>query len=158
MRNLFGVTQSLIPDPCTFSNPGSDIYHIMQLSTDDDTGLDYLEEVGQMSISTQINSFRDLTDMSYILARLNAGDSSVLNARSSFYGDVSDLPHDHRAALDIINNARMYFDHLSDDIKVKFDNDFAKWFSSAGSADWSAKMTVNPDPAPVPAAESDGNV
>lgn len=158
MRNPFGITLSLIPDCCTFSEPGSDIYHIMQLSTDDDTGLDCLEEVGQMSISTQINSYRDLTDMSYILARLNAGDASVLNARPSFYGDVSDLPYDHRAALDIINNARAYFDHLSDDVKVKFDNDFSKWFSSAGSDDWSAKMTVNPDPVPVSASESEGNV
>lgn len=157
MRNLFGITQSFIPDPCTYSEPGSDIYHILQLTIDDDTGLDCLEEVGQMSISTQINSYRDLTDMSYILARLNAGDASVLNARPAFYGDVSDLPQDHRAALDIINNARTYFDHLSDDVKIKFDNDFSKWFSSAGSADWSAKMTVNPDPAPVSAAECDGN-
>ena len=144
MRNLFGVTQSTIPDPCTFSEAGSDIYEIKQLTHDDD-GQEVLEVTGKLSISTQINSFKDLTDMSYIMARLAAGDDSVLNARQPLYGDFSDLAYDHRSALDHINNARVYFDHLPDEVRVKFDNDFRNWFSDAGSDSWIDKMIVHPD-------------
>lgn len=147
MRNQFGVTLSTIPDPCTFSSPGSDIYIIRELRKDDD-GIDYLAEVGRMSVSESINSWRDMTDMSYIMSRLAAGDSSVLNVKQGMYGDFADMPYDHRAVLDTITTARQYFDNLPDDVRAKFGDNFADWFSEAGDPEWIVKMTKNPDPVP----------
>ncbi len=149
MRNPFGVTLSTIPDSCTFSEPGSDVYVIRKLVKNDD-GFDELVDTGKQSVSTMINAWADFCDMTYILSRLNAGDASVLNAVPEQYGDVSDMPHDHRQMLNLVNNARTYFDQLPEETRLKFDNDFAKWFSEAGSDDWSDKMTVRPDPTPVP--------
>lgn len=156
MRNPFGVTQSNLPDCNTFCNPGSDIYVMRQLAQDD-VGRDYLQDVGKISISERINSFRDFTDMSYILARLAAGDASVLNVRNdAMYGDFTGMPYDPRAMLDTINNARNYFDHLPADVRAKFGDDFVAWFSDAGDPEWVSKMIKNPDTsAPVEEPKGD---
>lgn len=146
MRNPYGVTVDNIPDADTFCRAGNDIQLLYELVSDN--GCDYLVETGRQSISTMINAWRDCTDMSYILSRLNAGDASVLNVRpDAFYGDVSDMPYDHRAALTAITNARTYFDHLPDDIRAKFDDDFQRWFSEAGDDAWIDKMVRNAAPA-----------
>ena len=143
MRNNFGVTLDMIPDPCTFSEPGSDIYVVRKLVKNDD-GFDELVPTGKQSISSMINAWADYCDMAY---------ASVLDVVPETYGDVSDMPHDHRAALNTIQSARTYFDNLPDETKAKFDNDFTKWFSDAGSDAWSAAMTVRPDSAPVDKSE-----
>lgn len=144
MRNQFGLTLDMIPDPCTFSEPGSDIYVVRKLVKNDD-GFEELVATGKQSISSMINAWADYCDMAYIISRLNAGDASVLDVVPDTYGDVSDMPHDHRAALNTIQSARTYFDNLPEETRAKFDNDFAKWFSDAGSEAWSAAMTVRPD-------------
>lgn len=148
MRNQFGLTLDMIPDPCTFSEPGSDIYFERKLVKNDE-GFDELIVTGKRSISSMINAWADYCDMAYIISRLNAGDSSVLNVVPEQYGDVSDLPYDHRAALDTVVSARTYFDNLPEETRQKFDNDFTKWFSDAGSDAWAAAMTVRPDASPV---------
>lgn len=149
MRNPFGVKQSNIPDCNTFCNSGSDIYVIRQLAKDDD-GKDYLQETGKISISERINSFRDFTDMAYILARLSAGDDSVLNVcTDAMYGDFSGMPYDHRALQDTVNNARNYFDHLPADVRAKFNDDFVTWFSDVGDPEWVNKMVKQSDSSSV---------
>lgn len=149
MRNPFGITLDKIPSPCTFTNPGSDIYVLHELSTDE-SGQECLVETGRQSISTMINAWKDCTDMSYILARLNAGDASVLDMHpEAFYGDVSDMPYDHRAALTAIQNARTYFDNLPAETRQKFGDSFENWFSEAGDAGWIKKMMKEPEAAPV---------
>lgn len=153
MRNQFGVTLDLIPDPCTFSEPGSDIYFERKLVKNDE-GFDELVVTGKRSISTMINAWADYCDMAYIISRLNAGDSSVLNVAPEQYGDVSDLPFDHRAALDTVMSARTYFDNLPEETRQKFDNSFEKWFGDAGSQSWVDNMTVRPDA--VPPVENSG--
>lgn len=140
MRNPFGVRVDCVSSACTFSNPGSDIQALYEL-VKDDLDQEVLVQVGQQSVSTLINSWSDLTDMSYILSRLNAGDASVLNVMpNAFYGDVTDMPHDHRAALTAIQNARTYFDNLPEETRAKFDDSFENWFGDAGSESWISRM------------------
>lgn len=151
MRNPYGITVDTIPSACTFTDPGSDIYVLREL-VKQPNGFEELVETGRQSISTMINAWKDMTDMSYIMSRLNAGDASVLNVRSdAFFGDVSDMSFDHRAALDTIVNARTYFDNLPAEIRAKFGDSFESWFSEAGDESWVKKM-VN-DPVSVPVAE-----
>ena len=152
MRNKFGVSLALVPDPCTFSSPGSDLYLIRELRTAED-GSEYLAVTGRQSVSEAINAWRDMTDMSYIMSRLAAGDATVLAVNDGFYGDFSDMPHDHRAVLDTITTARQYFDNLPDSVRAKFDDDFVKWFSEAGDPAWVDKMVKNPDPEPAPVVD-----
>lgn len=109
-----------------------------------------LNETGKFDISEFINSYADTTDMAFILSRLAAGDSSVLNVQHGFYGDSSLLSNDHRAALDTVISAQTYFDNLPQDIRDKFNDSFVDWIQSAGTPDWVSRMAVHNAPRDTP--------
>lgn len=138
-------TLSHICDGNTFiSSPGSPVKLIFTPAYED--GQIILNETGKYDISEFINSYADTTDMSYILARLSAGDSSVLNISKGFYGDASILPDDHRAALDTVISAQTYFDNLPKETRDKFNDSFVEWIQSAGTKEWVSRMVKNPVP------------
>lgn len=136
---------SLICDGNTFiSSAGSPVKLIFTPAYED--GQIVLNETGKFDISEFINSYADTTDMSFILARLSAGDSSVLNVSQGFFGDASILADDHRAALDTVISAQTYFDNLPKDIRDKFNDSFVEWIQSAGTQEWISRMVKNPVP------------
>lgn len=148
---------SLICDGNTFiSSSGSPVKLIFTPAFED--GQIVLNETGKFDISEFINSYADTTDMSFILARLAAGDSSVLNVSQGFFGDSSILSHDHRAALDTVISAQTYFDNLPKDTRDKFNDSFVEWIQSAGTKEWVSRMVINPDsPVPDNSTESEVN-
>lgn len=148
---------SHICDGNTFmSNPGSPVKLIFTPAFQD--GQIVLNETGKFDISEFINSYADTTDMSFILARLSAGDSSVLNVSQSFYGDASFLSPDHRSALDTVISAQTYFDNLPKETRDKFNDSFVEWIQSAGTKDWVSRMMKNPvPPTPDNSTESEVN-
>ena len=158
MRN--GVTLSTIADPDTFVSQAGDPIHLLYspILKDGDIAL---VEAGKQSIPDYINSHKELCDMSFILSRLAAGDASVLNAREAFYADVSELSWNRAEMLQHVSDMQMYFDHLPDAVREKFDNSFPTWISSAGTPEWSDKMTLPlkdrqpsaSSPAPIPSVE-----
>ena len=134
---------SNICDGNTFiSDPGSPVKLIFTPAFED--GQIILNETGKFDISEFINSYADTTDMSFILARLSAGDSSVLNVSQGFFGDASILSNDHRAALDTVISAQTYFDNLPKETREKFNDSFVEWIQSAGTKEWVSRMVVNP--------------
>lgn len=136
---------SYICDGNTFvSSPGSPVKLIFTPAFED--GQIILNETGKFDISEFINSYADSTDMSFILARLAAGDSSVLNVSQGFFGDASILSEDHRAALDTVISAQTYFDNLPKETREKFNDSFVEWIQSAGTKEWVSRMVKNPVP------------
>lgn len=134
---------SLICDGNTFiSDSGSPIKVIFTPAYED--GQIILNETGKFDISEFINSYADTTDMAFILSRLAAGDSSVLNVSQGFFGDASILTDDHRAALDTVISAQTYFDNLPKETREKFNDSFVEWIQSAGTKDWVSRMVKNP--------------
>lgn len=113
-----------------------------------------LNETGKFDIAEYINSYADTTDMSFILSRLAAGDDSVLNVQRGFFGDASILSNDHRAALDTVISAQVYFDNLPKETRDKFHDSFVEWIQSAGTSEWVSRMVANV-PATSPSAESE---
>lgn len=113
-----------------------------------------LNESGKFDIAEFIGSYAETTDMAFILSRLAAGDSSVLNVQNGFYGDSSLLSNDHRAALDTVISAQTYFDNLDKETRDKFHDNFVEWIQSAGSPEWISRMLKNPVPADDAAASS----
>lgn len=150
-------TLSHICDGNTFiSSSGSPVKLIFTPAFED--GQIVLNETGKFDISELINSYADSTDMSFILARLAAGDSSVLNVSQGFFGDASFLSHDHRAALDTVISAQIYFDNLPKETRDKFNDSFVEWIQSAGTSEWISRMVVNPaSPALDNSTESEVN-
>lgn len=142
------TTLSQICDGNTFiSSAGSPVKILYTPAYQD--GQIILNETGKFDIAEFIGSYAETTDMAFILSRLAAGDSSVLNVQNGFYGDSSFLSHDHRAALDTVISAQTYFDNLDKETRDKFHDNFVEWIQSAGTPEWISRMVKNPGPAQV---------
>lgn len=134
-----GVSLSDIKDPSRFfTNEGDPIG--IQYSPVIEDGEVVLKVSAKFSIPDFINSYADSCDMSFIIARLKAGDSSVLNVVPANFGDTTIFPDNRAAMLQTVIDAQNTWDHLSPDIKSRFDDDFHSWFAQAGSEDWVSKM------------------
>lgn len=157
---------SRVPDALEFKSPAGDLFHDVYSSYYKPDGSIGLKVSDRVDIKKEINSYRDETDMSYILSRLMAGDDSVLNPRPPMYGDFTQLPSSYADMLNMVIEGSRYFDSLPLDIRNKFDNDHGKWFASIGSDSWLESMgfvshetlpnvpVVNPEPN-VPVVNSD---
>lgn len=99
-----------------------------------------LVESGKEDIQQYIDSFRDQTDMTYILQRMAAGDTSVLNQKEPMFGDFTNMPSTYAEALQLVIDREAQFMKLPLEVRNKFDNDFRKWFAQSGSDDWFEKM------------------
>lgn len=137
LRNKF----SRIPDDFTsFKSPAGDLFHDVLSPSFRSDGTIELKVSDRVDIKKEINSYRDETDMSFILSRLMSGDDSVLNPRPPMYGDFSQLPTSYAEMLNMVIDGERYFDSLPLDIRKNFDNDRAKWFASIGSEPWLSAM------------------
>ncbi len=136
-----GVTLSSIPSPDShFSSPGDPIRSLFRLGLED--GRQVLVEDGRINIPDFINAWRESTDMAFILSRINAGDTSVLNRKPCFYADSTIFPSNPADGLKMMDNAVKVFDSLPEDVRSKFGNDALSWVKSAGSPDWLDKMSI----------------
>lgn len=102
-----------------------------------------LVESGKINIAEQINSYRDQTDISVILARVNAGDTSVLNQVQGVFGDFTSMPRTYAEFLQLQIDAHNMFDKLTPDERSRFGNDFNQFFAQAGSPEWLEKFGVS---------------
>lgn len=130
-----------VSDPSSFvSDPGSDI-HVLYDSKLLPTGEIRLTPNGKESISEKINAEKQFTDIAYIRSRLALGDTSVLRpAASLMYADLSKAPKSLADHLQVFINARQSFEHLDLETRNKFNNNYFKWLSDAGSPGWIESM------------------
>lgn len=99
-----------------------------------------------IDLQEYIDSFAESCSIEHILALCAAGDTSVLSRAQGAYLDTTELPKTFREMLDVVIDGRSKFDSLPVDIKKKFDNDFERWFSEAGSESWISNMGfIQPD-------------
>ena len=99
-----------------------------------------LVEDGKEDIKEKINSYRDGTDMSYILKQLSLGNTEVVNANPGMYGDFTKIPNTMQGMYQMMLDAERTFLELPVDIRNNFNHDFKEWLANAGSEDWSKKM------------------
>lgn len=121
------------PARCTFNNPGERYKIIAKLSIDPVTGVQKAEPGEKIDLDAYIQASKASTDITTIIAKLKAGDESVINVRKGFYGDTTILPKDINdiTAIEKMNQtARESFDKLPDEVKALFSNDPSKFFSA----------------------------
>lgn len=147
MRNK----KACVPDVNSFHTDPGDCYHTLFSPSVDPDGSIQLIPSGKVDIQEQIDSFRDQTDMSFIIKRLQMGDTSVLSDKEAMYGDFTNMPKTYAEFLQKQIDAQNAFMQLPLDIRNKFDNDFMKWFATSGSDGWFDKMKdyFYPDGVPV---------
>lgn len=102
-----------------------------------------LVESGRIDINAMINSQRESTDISFILRKMKeTGDMSVLAQNPGVYGDFTEFPKTYAEILQLRIDSENSFYQLSPEVRAKFDNDFNKYFASAGSEDWFEKLGI----------------
>lgn len=95
---------------------------------------------GVEDIQDKIESFRDQTDMCYIVKQIALGDMSVLNQYPGQYGDFTKLPKTMAEVLQQQIDAEKAWYALPVDIRAQFDHDKVKWLATAGTEEWNSIM------------------
>ena len=115
----------------------------------DKKGHKVLTYVGEHDIYPEIQSYAEECKIENIIARAAAGDINALNARKTFYADVTDTPKDLADAQNQILKLKNGFDRLPAEIKEKFDNSTEQFVMTFGSEEWNKKMGFVETKAPV---------
>lgn len=138
-----------VSDPNSFVSHSGEKFRVLYDSFRNEDGTISLKAASKKDIKAEINSHAAETDMAVIVQKLMMGDSSVLSVKKPLFGDFTQFPTTYAEAFDLVNRSEKAFESLSPDIKQKFDNDCAKWFSSIGSQEWLDIMGISPEsPAP----------
>ena len=121
------------------SNPGSPIREVFAPKVKSDGSIEVLP-TGKENTDAIIQSFAQSTDISFILAKLAAGDTSVLHQGNPIFGDFTHMPKTYAEVLQLQIDAGRAFDRLPVEVKREFDNDVNKFMASAGSKEWIEKL------------------
>lgn len=127
MRNK----NACVSDPNSFVTSAGDEFHVIYNAKLLDDGTIKLIESDKEDIQAKIDSFRDQTDMAYILRQLQLGDTSVLTSKQPMYGDFTAMPKNMLEAMQIMIDGEKAFYDLDLDTRQKFDNNFRKWMIDA---------------------------
>lgn len=96
---------------------------------------------GVENTDDKIQSFAESTDIRMILARVEAGDMTALQARPrGSFGDFTEMPKTFAEVLQLQIDSKNLFDSLPKDIKDKFNGDSLQFFAQAGSDEWLEKL------------------
>lgn len=132
-----------VSDPNTFfTEPGSPERILYSAKVKPDGSIDVVAS-GKENIQDKIESFRDQTDMSYILKQLALGNADVLSVHPGQYGDFTKQPTSMAEALQLQIDAENAWKKLPIDTRAKFDYDLTKWLVTAGTDEWNEKMSLN---------------
>lgn len=136
-----------VSDPNSFvTNPG-ERFKLEYSPIVKDDGTIELKISGKIDLQQMIESFKESTDMAYILKQLELGNTDVLQQRQGIYADFTEFPKTYAEVLQLRIDAESNFYKLPLDVRQKFNNDFNVYFATAGQESWFEKMGVSPDPA-----------
>lgn len=99
-----------------------------------------LEPSGRIDIQEMINSYKDQTDMAYILKQIELGNTDVLQQRQGIYDDITKFPKTYAEMLQLRIDSEKAFYDLSPEIRQQFNNDFNQFFATVGQNEWFEKL------------------
>lgn len=121
------------PDP---GNPVKPVYEL-RYSRD---GVPDLEQVGQEDLYGYIQSHRDSVDVHALVKRFQNGDTSALTRAQGFYGDITGMPTTYAEMLNSLARSEAIFNHLSAEVKSRFNNSFSEWLAGMDRDDFADRM------------------
>lgn len=110
-----------------FFTPSGDQFETVYSSKVLSDGTIELVESGKRDIRQEINSWRDHTDMAFILRAMSTG--TFQPRPGAMYGDFTSAPDSMIHAMQIMIDAENAFYELPLDTRQKFDGDFKKWLA-----------------------------
>lgn len=136
MRNKYAK----VSDPNDFSTPCGSSSRIIYSSKVTPNGMIILTPTGKEDIQEKMDSFRESTDMSFILHQLSVGNTSVLTNKQMMFGDFTEAPANLAEAQQLLIDGEAAFNKLPLDVRSKFDNNFRNWLFTSGTEEWMQKM------------------
>lgn len=121
-----------------FTCPGNKLKMTYYGKVLEDGNIELIED-SLVNTDDEIDSYREESEIENIIARVNAGDVGLLNARSGEYIDCVGMPKSYAEVLQKVIDGKTIFDKLPVEIKQRFDNDFNQWFAQMGNEDWYEK-------------------
>lgn len=113
-----------------FTNPGD--RYVQEYDTIvEPNGRIILKESGKKDLFQEIQSWRDQTDMHWVLQQMALG--QYPQRENLMYGDFSEAPENMVQAMQMMINAEKAFYDLPLDTRKKFDNDYKQWMVMASS-------------------------
>lgn len=94
-----------------------------------------LRPVGKIDFHAYIQSFKEQTDIHYIVKKIANGDTSMLRF-DGVYGDFTKYPKTLAEVLQLQIDSNKLFNSLPVEVKQKFSNDPNKFFAMSGSEEW----------------------
>ena len=101
-----------------------------------DDGIIELIQTGVEDLQEIINADRDSCDMNLIIKRFAAGDMSALQRGNPVFMDLLGAPKTLAESYELTSRAEKAFEGLPADIRAKFDQNFYKFLSAAGTPEW----------------------
>lgn len=136
MRN----SKACVSDPNTFFTCSGEEFKTEYSSKVKPDGTIELVPSGKIDIKQMINSQREQTDIAYIVKQIENGNYDVINPGPFYYGDSTAFPQTYAEMLQLRIDAEKSFYELPVDVRKKFDNDFNRYFASAGTEAWAEKL------------------
>lgn len=93
------------------------------------------EKKEKIDVYSAIQSYKDSVDINRVIDRLKSGDTSDLNKWSGFFEDVSDLPDNLAAWLQMQSDAEIAFYDLPLEVREKFNHDPQQFFYALSKGD-----------------------
>lgn len=118
-----------------FSCPGERLRPVFTPEIRKDGMID-LVQTGVEDLQEYIDSFKDSCDISVMVQRYVAGDETALRNGNPVFMDLLGAPKNLAEAYALNFRAEKAFENLPADIKNKFDNNFFRFLSEAGSESW----------------------
>lgn len=110
----------------------------------DENGSVSLEVVGKDNLYLEIQSWKDACDVNLLVKRFAEGDAAALQRRQAMYMDCTNFPHTYAEMLQVMDNANTFWNTLSAEQKMKFDNDINKFFAGMDNLpDFFDKLGIN---------------
>lgn len=106
----------------------------------DDKGVKTLQIVDYKDFNLEIQTFASMCDIENVIARASLGDTTALNVRSGFYGDVTGMPRTMAEMYQKYNDSQNIFEKLPAQLKEKFNNSFEQFWSEYGSEKFEDKF------------------
>lgn len=132
------------------SNAGSRMQPQYKMTVNKETGAHELKQKGEINLYAQIQSFKNSTDVNYILEKFARGDESALSKVQGVYGDFTEMPKTLAELSQRVLDARTLFDNLPLDVREQFDFNPSVFFASIGSDKFNAIFAdKNSTPQPV---------
>lgn len=130
-----------VSDPNSFVTSSGSSEKVIYSSKVCPNGEIMLTPAGKEDIQEYINSFRESTDMSFILHQLSLGNTAVLNQKQMIFGDFTEVPTSLAEAQQMLIDGEAAFYKLPLDVRQEFNNNFRQWLFTSGQPEWIEKMS-----------------